>query len=512
MPTPLTVQPDRDVDRRYARPGFIIWAATAAGVYTQASLDASPSLTWSRDCANESGLNPGSLVFGQGDDAGELWIVNTSGTIKQLVATDGSIISPSADINGNIDHDVALTAAGDGMNSATTINHASAAVEGIDLSVTQLSTPRTSGTVDGLKVTLTSLAGDSGGTYNDLELTCVDGGGSAVHNAVKLGAGFDAAIDGSSCATGEFDLVVPANVAAALVFRSSSLTYWTLKTTTATPNIATSLALTAAGNGYDLDATINHASGAMIALDVSAAQLTTPRTSGTVTGIKSSITSLSGDTAGVDYYAYEAAVTAGEAGADHIAFKVGAGFDAFMDLSSCATGEADVVVGANLADALSIRTDALTYLKLVTTTATPGIAETFTVTATADVHKITSTVNSATGVVSGFHSAITTSTTNHTAGKIAAGTFAVTSLAGDTGGVFACLDLVSTDGGGTTPTHVGIHCASPLDALLYVDANGSGSVVVGAMTAKNPESDTEAGYFSIRVGAARYEVPMYAVV
>lgn len=188
-----------------------------------------------------------------------------------------------------------------------------------------------------------------------------------------------------------------------------------------------------------------------------------------------------------------------------------AGGSAWADLSNCATGEADTIVGANLADAWTLRTASLTFLKLVTTTATPGIVETFTVTATSDAHKITTTVNSATGVVSGFNSSITTATTAHTAGKIAAGTFAVTSLAGDTGGVFACLDLVSTDGGGTTPTHAGIHCASPLDALLYVDATGSGSVVVGAMTAKSPETDAEAGYFSIQVGATRYEVPMYAV-
>lgn len=34
---------------------------------------------------------------------------------------------------------------------------------------------------------------------------------------------------------------------------------------------------------------------------------------------------------------------------------------------------------------------------------------------------------------------------------------------------------------------------------------------VGAMTAKNPESDTEAGYISIYVGSTRYEIPFYAV-
>lgn len=34
---------------------------------------------------------------------------------------------------------------------------------------------------------------------------------------------------------------------------------------------------------------------------------------------------------------------------------------------------------------------------------------------------------------------------------------------------------------------------------------------VGAMTAKNPEDDAEAGYLSIMVGSTRYEIPFYAV-
>jgi len=33
---------------------------------------------------------------------------------------------------------------------------------------------------------------------------------------------------------------------------------------------------------------------------------------------------------------------------------------------------------------------------------------------------------------------------------------------------------------------------------------------VGAMTAKSPESDAEAGYITINVGGTEYEIPFYA--
>lgn len=270
-------------------------------------------------------------------------------------------------------------------------------------------------------------------------------------------------------------------------------------------------ALTGTGDAYNLTATMSHATQVAEGLDVSIAQITNVRTSGTLSAIRAKVTSLSGDTAGVDYYCYEADVTVGAAGADHFVLKQRAGFDKTFDLSSCATTEAGAWLGANLAAAWTWGTEALTYVTYRSTTATPGIDETFTLTATGDAHNIAAIVNSATGVVQALDVGITTVTTAHTAGNISAIRAAVTSLAADTGGVFSCVELVSTDGGGATPTHAGLMCASPLDALLYVDASGSGSVVVGAMTAKSPETDTEAGYFSIRVGATRYEVPMYAI-
>ena len=51
------------------------------------------------------------------------------------------------------------------------------------------------------------------------------------------------------------------------------------------------------------------------------------------------------------------------------------------------------------------------------------------------------------------------------------------------------------------------------DALVRFSATSAATKAcfVGAMTAKNPESDTEAGYISIYVGSTRYEIPFYAI-
>jgi len=269
------------------------------------------------------------------------------------------------------------------------------------------------------------------------------------------------------------------------------------------------VALIAAGAAADIDLTFNHATANGVALDVSAAQITTARTSGTLTAVKAAITSLSGDTAGVDYYAFEAAVTVGAAGADHFAFKQGAGFDETIDSSACATTEAGWLVGANLADAWHLKSASLTYSVLKTTTATPGIDLTFALTGAEQALHLTTTANLASGAISGITSQIATITTNHTDGVIAAFKASITSLAGDTGGDFCGLHIVSVDGGGTTPFHSGIYCDDPLDAFLKVAADGDGGCVVGAMF-KSPESDTEAGALKIQIGATGYDIPFYA--
>jgi hypothetical protein len=87
------------------------------------------------------------------------------------------------------------------------------------------------------------------------------------------------------------------------------------------------------------------------------------------------------------------------------------GGDRRCNLSDCATGEADTILGANLADAFTIRTAALTYLAIATTTATPGIAETWTHTGAATAHAITTAINHATNAHVGLGvSAVQTST------------------------------------------------------------------------------------------------------
>lgn len=138
----------------------------------------------------------------------------------------------SIDLDGTLDQDAALTAAGDGQNVAVTINHATAAAEGIDVSVAQLTTARTSGTVAAVQAKTTSLAGDSGGEYvSFLAAAPTDGGGSAVHYALQLGAGYDALADLSACASGEADLILGDNLAVALQVREAANSYLTFVTT-----------------------------------------------------------------------------------------------------------------------------------------------------------------------------------------------------------------------------------------------------------------------------------------
>lgn len=179
----------------------------------------------------------------------------------------------------------------------------------------------------------------------------------------------DESIDmaGSAVATGDSNLILKANLADALSIKDSTGDMVVYTTTTATPGIAETMARTGAGTAHSVAATVNSASAAVVALAGSAAQITTARTSGTMTAVKGSVTSLTGDTAGVDYYAFEAAVTVGEANADHLALRVGAGFDAAIDSSAAATGETDWIVGDNLADALTIREGANAYVTLVST-------------------------------------------------------------------------------------------------------------------------------------------------
>src|SRR3990167_965633 len=155
-----------------------------------------------------------------------VYVTRDSGTTwKALEAGGDSATFTDITVAGGIDHDKALTAAGDGVNSNTSVNHATANAEGIDLLLRQLTTARTAATMSAIKAAVTSLAGDLGGTYNNIELVVTDGGGTTTHNAIKFGAGFDAVLDVSAAATGEADINVGDNLASALQIREAANVY-----------------------------------------------------------------------------------------------------------------------------------------------------------------------------------------------------------------------------------------------------------------------------------------------
>jgi hypothetical protein len=78
----------------------------------------------------------------------------------------------------------------------------------------------------------TSLAGDLGGTYVDFYAAApTDGGGSAVHYAMKVGASHDGVLDLTACATGEGDIVLGDNLAVGLEIREAANSYLLCKTT-----------------------------------------------------------------------------------------------------------------------------------------------------------------------------------------------------------------------------------------------------------------------------------------
>lgn len=132
------------------------------------------------------------LHFGTGAGSGEVGDVTFSFDGTNLVITGPIVLSGAQNFDSTVDIDVALTAAGDALNTTLTINHATAAAQGIEVNATQLTTARSSGVVDGVLSATTSLVGDSGGVYNSYRANLTDGGGSATHNGIYFESGFDA--------------------------------------------------------------------------------------------------------------------------------------------------------------------------------------------------------------------------------------------------------------------------------------------------------------------------------
>src|SRR3990167_125239 len=93
-----------------------------------------------------------------------VYVTRDSGTTwKPLEAGGDTATFTDITVAGGIDHDKALTAAGDGVNSNTSVNHATASAEGIDLLLRQLTTARTAGTMSAIKAAGASLGGHPGG-------------------------------------------------------------------------------------------------------------------------------------------------------------------------------------------------------------------------------------------------------------------------------------------------------------------------------------------------------------
>lgn len=184
------------------------------------------------DLTIDNQLVTGSTIFLLGTDtsATDFQVQNNSATAILTVKGDSSaILAGGLQITGGalnvdqaLDLDHALTGTGELANIAGTINHATQSAEGLDISLVQLSTSRTAGTVSAVKASTTSLAGDAAGQYNSFEAACTDGGGAAVHSALAVGAGFQYSLDLTSLATGTGDIRLAANKADAMSISDST--------------------------------------------------------------------------------------------------------------------------------------------------------------------------------------------------------------------------------------------------------------------------------------------------
>ncbi len=264
----------------------------------------------------------------------------------------------------------ARTGAGSAESVTNAINSATAAAVGVASVVTQTTTARTAGQVSGFSSTLTSLAGDLNSVvYADYFAAApTDGGGTVLHVGYKVAAGHDAAFDLSSCATGEGDTILGANLASAYSLRTSALDFLVVSTTTATPGVAWTFTRTDAGAAESVTNAINSATASAQGVASVVAQTTTARTAGYVAGFQSNLTSLAGDLNSVIYADYFAgAPTDGGGTVIHTGFKVAAGHDVALDLSSCATGEADILIADHLASAFEIREAANQYMVVTST-------------------------------------------------------------------------------------------------------------------------------------------------
>lgn len=136
---------------------------------------------------------------------------------------------------------VTVVGAATGSNSFTervngTINHATNNFNGLSVTAAAISTARTGGSIDGVKVALTGLAGDTAAaTYNYFEGAApTKAGGSAVWTFAKVAAGFTNLLDLSGVATGEARISLGTNLASTFALRdvTTSKSYLDIVTST----------------------------------------------------------------------------------------------------------------------------------------------------------------------------------------------------------------------------------------------------------------------------------------
>jgi len=178
--------------------------------------------------------------------------------------------------------------------------------------------------------------------------------------------------------------------------------------------------VTAADELINVDLSVNHATAVGVAIDAHAIQATTARTGGAVYGNRSKTTSLAGDLNSVKYFDYYAeAPTDGGGTVIHVAYGVGASHDRLIDASAALTAQNLVVLPSNVADAWSYGNGTIVYWTVTTTTATPGIAESWSRTAAGTGHSTTTSLNHATASGQGSFSHGVQLTTARTSGLLA---------------------------------------------------------------------------------------------
>lgn len=235
----------------------------------------------------------------------------------------------------------------------------------------------------------------------------------------------------------------------------------------------------AADQALNADIDMNHATAVGVGVDATAVQHTgTARTGGYLAAFRAATTSLATDSGSPQYYDYLAGTpTDGGGTVLHVAFGALRGHDRLIDASDALTGQNDIVVPSNVADAINFTNGTLTYWTLITSTATPRISEGFTQTSSAAAHTIAGAFNSASSTSTTLAVTATQDTTVRTSGTVAGVKSTITSLSGDTAGV----DYYAFQGaavvGEANADHILLYQGAGFDRTIDSSAAASGEVV-----------------------------------